>query len=96
MGCNRNWNVCEPWRRAPPEAFDLVVTDQAMPELPGMALAQEILEIRGDIPIILCSGFSEVVSAEDAMAAGIREFMTKPIRPNDLARAVRRALDGDV
>ncbi len=82
--------------RAAPEDFDLVITDQAMPELPGMALAQEILKLRGDTPIILCSGFSEVVGAEDAMAAGIREFMTKPIRPDDLARAVRRALDGDV
>jgi signal transduction histidine kinase/CheY-like chemotaxis protein len=82
--------------RAAPEEFDLVITDQAMPKLPGMALAQEILKLRGDTPIILCSGFSEVAGAEDAMAAGIREFMTKPIRPDDLARAVRRALDGDV
>ncbi len=81
--------------RAAPEAFDLVITDQAMPELSGMALAQEMLKLRGDTPIILCSGFSEVVGAEDAMAAGIHEFMTKPIHPDDLARAVRRVLDGD-
>ncbi len=81
--------------RAAPEAFDLIITDQAMPGLSGMALAQEILKARGDIPIILCSGFSEVVGAQDAMAAGIREFMLKPIDPDDLACAVRRVLDDD-
>jgi PAS domain S-box-containing protein len=82
--------------RAAPGDFDLVITDHAMPELSGMALAQEILKLRGDMPIILCSGYTDALGEEDAASAGIREFITKPIRPDDLARAVRRALDGDV
>ncbi len=81
--------------RAAPEEFDLVITDQAMPELSGISLAREIREVRGDTPIILRSGYIDALVAEDAMAAGIREFLTKPIRPDDLAHAIRRALEGD-
>ncbi len=66
-----------------------------MLELSGMALAQEFLKLHGDIPNILCSGFSEIVGAEHVIAAGIREFMLNMIHPDVGARAVRRVPDGD-
>jgi PAS domain S-box-containing protein len=82
--------------RADPEGFDLILTDMTMPRLNGDELAREILRIRPGMPIILCTGFSEVIDAEKSKGMGIREFMLKPIEKNELARAVRRALDLDI
>ncbi len=76
-----------------PERFDLVITDMTMPNMTGDKLAQEILEIRPGIPIILCTGFSESISEEKAKSLGIREFVMKPLVMKDLAQAVRRALE---
>jgi len=76
-----------------PERFDLVITDQTMPELTGMRLAKRLLEIRPSVPIILCTGHSDSVNQESAMAAGIKEFLMKPLAKLELAAAVRRALD---
>jgi FixJ family two-component response regulator len=60
--------------------------------LSGTALAQQMMEIRDDIAIILCTGFSEATSPEQTMDIGIREFVMKPIARNEMAAAVRRAL----
>jgi DNA-binding NtrC family response regulator len=79
--------------QAAPEAFDLVITDMRMPDLDGAALSQALKEIRPDIPIILCTGFCESITAEKALALGIKEFMIKPVQLNDLAPAVERALN---
>jgi CheY-like chemotaxis protein len=79
--------------RKEPDQFDLVVTDYTMPNMTGMDLAQELMKIRPDIPVILCTGHSETISPETAKQAGIKEFLMKPIAKHDLARAVRRALD---
>jgi CheY-like chemotaxis protein len=79
--------------RLDPNAFDLVVTDQSMPKMSGYELAAEMLNIRPDLPVILCTGYSTMISAEEAKAAGIREFLMKPIGEMKLARAVRRVLD---
>ena len=79
--------------RAQPDSFDLVITDQTMPNLTGVGLAKELIQIRPDMPIILCTGFSEQTSPEKAVAMGIREFLLKPIIRRELAEAVRRALD---
>lgn len=76
-----------------PHRFDLVITDHVMPEITGMRLAEKMLELRRDIPIILCTGYSEMVSAEKARAAGIREFLMKPLMIQELAYIVRRVLD---
>jgi CheY-like chemotaxis protein len=76
-----------------PMAFDLVITDHAMPHLAGHQLAEKLLAIRNDIPIILCTGYSETVSPEKAREAGIREFLLKPLTKQELAFAVRRVLD---
>ncbi len=76
--------------RAAPERFDVVITDQTMPDITGMELACEMLKIRPDLPVILCSGFSESVNERKAKEAGIREYIMKPIIAADLAHAVQR------
>jgi PAS domain S-box-containing protein len=76
-------------------AFDLVITDQTMPEMTGVMLAAELLKLRPDLPVILCTGYSESVSRETAQEVGIRGFLMKPLSKRDLAGAVRRALEGN-
>ncbi|MBF0526778.1 MAG: GAF domain-containing protein, partial [Deltaproteobacteria bacterium] len=76
-----------------PELFDLVMTDMAMPDLAGDRLAKEILAIRPNIPIIICTGFSETISKEKAKEMGIKEFILKPIERNHIAKVVRKVLD---
>ncbi len=78
--------------RSQPGEFDLVITDQTMPHMTGCKLAEEILRIRPDIPIILCTGFSEVMHEEEAKAMGIREFIMKPFSLNEMAGIIRRSL----
>ena len=78
--------------RAQPEDFDLVITDQTMPHLTGEELAREMLRLRPDLPIILCTGFSAAVSPEKARAMGIREFIIKPVPTRTMAETIRRAL----
>ncbi len=79
--------------RSRPKAFDLVITDQVMPSLSGNKLAQECLRIRGDIPIILCTGFSETIDEEGARAIGITDFAMKPFTLREIAGKIRRCLD---
>jgi PAS domain S-box-containing protein len=79
--------------RSQPDHFDLVVTDMTMPNMTGMELAEKLLQIRSDIPIILCTGFSDRVMQEKARSMGIREFINKPISPRGLGESVRRVLD---
>jgi len=78
---------------ANPSFFDLVVTDHAMPHMAGSELSWELLKIRPDIPIILCTGHSETMSREKAKDLGIKEFLTKPLNKQELAEVVRRVLD---
>jgi CheY-like chemotaxis protein len=76
-----------------PLQFDLIITDQSMPEITGIVLARQILEVRPDIPVILCTGFSEVVSPEEVKKMGLRDFLMKPVTKDGLARAIRRVLE---
>jgi len=76
-----------------PERFDLVITDQTMPNMTGTELAQKLMGIRSDIPIILFTGFSEVITEEKAKSIGIREYVMKPIVKIEIARTIRRVLD---
>ena len=78
-----------------PEKFDLVITDLTMPNMTGTELAKRLIDIRPDIPIILCTGFSEAISEEKAKAIGIREYVMKPITMHDLAMSIRKALNKD-
>ncbi len=75
-----------------PQAFDLIVTDQEMPLLPGTKLAEAILKLRPEIPMILCTGYSEVVDEDSAKSLGIRIFLMKPYSVREMAEAVRKAL----
>jgi CheY-like chemotaxis protein len=76
-----------------PYSFDMVITDMTMPGMTGADLAKEILKIRPDIPIILCTGFSEVITEGEAKRMGIREFLMKPLTLRDIAVAARKVLD---
>jgi len=78
--------------RARPGEFDLIMTDMTMPGMTGADLSREILQIRPDIPIILCTGLSEIINEDKAMAMGIREFVMKPLNLRNIAELVRRAL----
>ena len=79
--------------RVDPSRFDLVITDQTMPEMTGIELAKEILAIRPDMPVIMCTGFSHLVDAESAKAAGIKAFAMKPLTKREIARTIRKVLD---
>jgi CheY-like chemotaxis protein len=79
--------------RVNPDKFDMVITDMAMPNLSGDKLASELVKIRPDIPILLCTGFSEKISEESTKALGIKGFLMKPIVKNDLAKKIRNVLD---
>lgn len=76
-----------------PDDFDLVMTDQNMPRLTGEKLATEILKIRPGIPVILCTGYSELVNEETARALGIREFVMKPLSLQEMASTIRQVLE---
>jgi CheY-like chemotaxis protein len=80
--------------RLDPRAFDLVMTDQTMPEMTGMELAREALVIRPDIPVILCTGYSQTVSEESARGEGIKGFVMKRLTRSEVARTIRKVLDG--
>jgi PAS domain S-box-containing protein len=80
------------WFRKQPDQFDLVVTDMTMPGMTGVELAAKMLRIRADIPIILCTGFSELITEEKAKAMGIREYAMKPLNLQSIAQLLRKAL----
>jgi CheY-like chemotaxis protein len=75
-----------------PERFDLVITDYTMPQLTGEALAQALRGIRPTLPIILCTGFSETMTAGKAQALGIDAFCLKPVVLQELGQTIRRVL----
>jgi two-component system, cell cycle sensor histidine kinase and response regulator CckA len=78
--------------RRDPAKFDLVIADQTMPNLTGAELARQMIKIRADIPIILCTGYSDTVTEQVAKSIGIREYVMKPIVTTDLAKAIERAM----
>ena len=81
--------------RSKPDRFDLIITDMTMAQMTGDKLAEEILKIRPDMPIILCTGFSEKITEEKAKQLGIKAFVMKPLVKRDLAVTVRQVLDGN-
>jgi PAS domain S-box-containing protein len=81
--------------RNQPDGFDLVITDQTMPGMTGSDLARRMLEIRPEMPIILCTGYSSLVSEEQARALGIKGFALKPLTKKDIAALIRKVLDED-
>ena len=79
--------------RTDPQRFDLVITDLTMPGMTGEDLAGELKTIRPDIPVIICTGFSQPLSEERVREPGIAALITKPILKSDIGREVRRVLD---
>jgi PAS domain S-box-containing protein len=79
--------------RSDPYRFDLVITDLTMPNLIGLELAEKIIAIRADIPILMLTGFSEHLNTGSLKKAGIRQVIMKPALAKDLAKAIRRVLD---
>ncbi|MGA3116469.1 MAG: response regulator [Syntrophobacteraceae bacterium] len=75
------------------QPFDLVITDMTMPSMTGLGLARELLQLKPELPIIICTGFSEHISPERIGKLGIKGFLMKPVTLRDLALLVRRALD---
>ncbi len=78
--------------RARPLAFDLIITDMTMPNLTGVELAREMFKIRADIPVLICTGFSESLTPEKARELGLRGLLMKPVASRELAEAIRRAM----
>jgi signal transduction histidine kinase/CheY-like chemotaxis protein len=79
---------------ATPHEWNLVITDRAMPRMNGEEVAREILSARPQMPVIMCTGFSDTVTEEKARSIGIRAFVMKPIVGRELTATVRAALDG--
>jgi PAS domain S-box-containing protein len=79
--------------RAHPTKYHAVITDMTMPQMNGISLSKKLLEMRGDLPILLCTGFSDQANEEKARANGIREFAFKPLALSDLAKTLRKMLD---
>ncbi len=79
--------------RAEPDKFDLVITDYAMPDMTGKELAKELLEIRPDIGVILCTGFSEDLNSQEVLNMGIKAFVMKPMDREEITLIIRNILD---
>ncbi len=78
--------------KANPAAFDVVVTDQSMPEMSGVELSMQLLKIRPDIPIVLCTGYSKKITEKEAIRIGIKKYLTKPFDTKRLAKCIRDVL----
>jgi nitrogen-specific signal transduction histidine kinase/CheY-like chemotaxis protein len=76
-----------------PESIDLVITDMTMPHMTGAELTKKLLAIRPDIPIIMCTGFSDQINKDEAIRIGISDFIMKPVNKMTLALSVRKALN---
>jgi len=79
--------------RVQPEKFDLIITDETMPNMTGEMFAKELIQIRPDIPIVLCTGYSETISEEKAKSLGIRKLLMKPILIREMSETIREVLD---
>ncbi len=73
--------------------FDIIISDQTMPEMTGDELAKNVLEIRPNMPIIICTGYSSKMDAEKANLVGIAAFIMKPVDKRQLANTIRNVLD---
>jgi len=76
-----------------PKKFDLVITDKSMPGMTGFDLAEELLRIRPNLPIILCTGFSDKADAEKARSVGLKKTVVKPLVIREMAEIIRNVLD---
>ncbi len=89
--CNSSIKTLELFR-AEPDRYNLVITDMSMPDMAGDRLAVELIKIRPDIPILLCTGFSQTISEKKAYDMGIKGFLLKPLLIKDLAEKIREVM----
>ncbi len=75
-----------------PDYFDLVITDMTMPQMTGVKLSEKLMDIRKDIPIIICTGYSAIVDEEKAKKLGLAGFVMKPVSMSELSKVIRKAL----
>jgi DNA-binding NtrC family response regulator len=78
-----------------PETWDLLLTDQTMPEMTGEVLAAKALELKPNMPVILCSGFSESLNDRHAHTLGVKAYLQKPLNTSTLLTEIAKALYGD-
>jgi PAS domain S-box-containing protein len=90
--CTSGREALERFRQRP-AGFDLLVTDQTMPGLTGQELALRLRELRPELPVLLCTGYSSPALEDRALAAGVTRILQKPLLSGELAQAVREALD---
>jgi CheY-like chemotaxis protein len=76
-----------------PDAWNIVITDMTMPQMTGSQLAQEIFKLRPNFPIVLCTGFSKLISKDTSEGMGIAAYLQKPVEKSDLLRTIRQVLD---
>ena len=81
---------------ADPGSFDLMISDMTMPRLTGADLTKAVMKIRSDLPVILCTGFSELIDEAKSRELGVRALIMKPVQLDNLAHTVRKVLDGEV
>ncbi len=79
--------------KADPDAYDLIISDMTMPNMTGVQLTKAILAIRKDIPVIICTGYSEWINPEIAGTMGIKGLLMKPVAISEMAKMVRKVLD---
>jgi PAS domain S-box-containing protein len=79
--------------KAAPDKFDLVISDMTMPAMTGVSLAKKLMEIRPEIPVIICTGYSEQIDESRAKELGIKGFLMKPFTIRELSKTVRQVLD---
>ena len=75
-----------------PDSFDLIITDMTMPNMTGDKLAVELIRIKPEIPVILCTGYSARINKEQALAMGIKAFVSKPVLRKEIAETIRSVL----
>jgi CheY-like chemotaxis protein/anti-sigma regulatory factor (Ser/Thr protein kinase) len=80
--------------RQNPDQFDMVITDLTMPNMSGDELIAEMIKIRPDIPVIICSGHSDLIDSDITDQKGIKAFLAKPVRMIDLNKKIREVFDG--
>jgi two-component system, cell cycle sensor histidine kinase and response regulator CckA len=92
VACSRPLAALELFR-SDPARFDIVITDMTMPEMTGDRMAVEMLRIRPDLPVVVCTGFNERINRESARDIGIQAFLMKPFLKNEMAQIIRELLD---
>jgi DNA-binding NtrC family response regulator len=76
-----------------PDHYDLIITDMTMPHMTGDVLAEHMIKIRPDVPIIICSGYNDKLTEEKAREIGLKGFMMKPFVLKKMARLIRKVMD---